>query len=443
MRTALVVIVFLLAAVFISQTLVSLQLKPARLLAFTAIAAASIILVVQPQSAVYLAIAAVSFHDPRYWFPFLRLWLHQWIILVALLLLAGRWIVRRKKFPILPLDRVLALFLLSFLISTFVSPSAALSIKWILYALMLIGSYLLARLAIENERQLLSTAAFLIACGAANASISFFTPTVGERVGALVLDNPNALGNFLALIFPLAIALAFYAPVSTRARVFFGGSALAMLVSILLTLSRSSWLGAVVGLFGIGAIKRRYRYLALLVPVLALSLLLPTVKKRVFEDRTDPGVVYRQVKIRMAWEMFQSSPFLGKGPGAFQALAPEAEEWAVTAHSALENLYLQILAEGGLLQAAIFIAVIAIVTGTGIRAFRGTAPGLSQAMALGSLSAFWAALGIGVGENPFYFPMINWLLGVHLGIIVKAIEFSSAAPSPAPYPPSSTPRPPL
>jgi len=426
MRTAVVVFVALLVAVFLSQTLVNLQLKPARLLAFTAIAAVSIVLIVQPTSSLYLIIGSVPFHDPRYWFPFLRLWLHQWVILVALLLLAGRWIARRKTFRIHPLDKALAVFLLSFLVSTFNSPNAALSVKWTLYTTMLIGAYLLGRLAIENERDLRSTVLFLIVCGAANSVVSFFTPTVGSRVGALVLDNPNALGNFLSLILPLAVAVAFYSPFSSRVRFFLGGASLAIAFSIILTLSRSSWLGSVVGLTGIGVIKRRFRYLVLLVPVLALSLLMPTVKKRIFEDRTDPGVVYRQVKIRMAWEMFRHHPVLGNGPGAFQALAPEAEEWAVSAHSALENLYLQILAEGGLVQAAIFVALIAIVTGTAISSFRGAGPGLLQTVTLGSLSAVWAALGIGVGENPFYFPMINWLLGLHLGIIVKASELSAA-----------------
>ena len=345
--------------------------------------------------------------------------------------LIAQRIVRRQRFIVHPLDKVLAAFILTFVVSTLNTPDPSFSVKWILYIMILIGAYLLVRLAITNERQMTGVVYFLILGGAANSFISFFTPTVGSRVGSLVLSNPNALGNFLALILPLAAALALRDGIPLRTRTLWAVASLLMGASIILTLSRSSWVGMVVGLTAVAAEKSRAKYFALIFLLLGSVLFFQPVRKRLFEDRNDPGVVYRQIKIRMAWGMFRANPFIGQGPGAFQALAPRAEEWMVAEHSALENLYLQILAEGGLLQAAVFVGVIVVFTRTALAFLRTAGTGFLQTAVLGSLAACWAALGIGVGENPLFFPKINWLVGMHLGIIITAGEIAPQLSRPA------------
>jgi O-antigen ligase len=435
MRTAFIAILFIGASIYVSQTVVSLQLRPAYLNAFVALTVASIALLVDPAFSLFLLIGSVSFYDPRYWFPFLRLWLHQWVILAGLLLLGGRQIFRRQPFPLHPLDRALGAFLLTFLISLVNSPDRSLSLKWIIYSLMMVGAYLLFRLAVSDERRLKRAAVFLVLCGAANGVISFFTPSVGTRVGSLVLANPNALGNYLAMILPLAVSLAVSGGWTTRVRTLLTGSSLFMGVSIVLTLSRSSWVGMTAGLLAISVGKSRFKYLVLIIPLLCSALFFQPVRKRLVEDRADPGVMYRQAKIRMAWEMFRSAPIIGHGPGAFQALAPKTDDWAIAAHSALENLYLQILAEGGIIQAAAFAVFIAFAFLGAVGAYRTAKTPFLRAAVLGSLGGLCAALGIGVGENPFYYPMVNWLVGLHLGIIVKVGELSASATAPALHPP--------
>jgi len=103
-KIALITIIFTLLAVYISRTLDFLQFKPARLQAFVSIAFVSILLLSQPRLALYLVIASVSFYDPRYWWGFLRLWLHQWVILFSIVLFIGIRIHRREKFVFYPLD---------------------------------------------------------------------------------------------------------------------------------------------------------------------------------------------------------------------------------------------------------------------------------------------------------------------------------------------------
>jgi len=202
----------------------------------------------------------------------------------------------------------------------------------------------------------------------------------------------------------------------------------ALAAALILTLSRSSWLGCAVGLLALGLIKPRLKYFSLVVPVLPIILLIPPVQRRLLEDKADPGITYRQTKTRMAFEMFKDQPILGHGPGGFQIMAPDREEWAIRAHSAVESMYMRMLAEGGIVQSLVFISLIIYATYLGITAIRVLPPGFLHTAVVGSLAAFWAGLGIGVGEDLLLFPMNNWLFGLYLGIIIKAPELSELTP---------------
>ncbi len=428
MKVALITIVFFLLAVYISRTLDFLQFKPARLQAFVSIAFVSIVLLSQPRLALYLVIASVSFYDPRYWWGFLRLWLHQWVILFSIILFIGIRIHRRRKFIFYPLDLWLGALVGTFVISAVNTPDPGASVRWIIYFLILVAGYYLARLTIENDRQLIRITWFLIFCGAASGVISFFRPTVGSRVGSLVLSNPNALGNFLALILPLPLAFLFHGRLSPGKILIPFLAIIPLTFSILLTLSRSSWVGCAVGVLALGCFRPRFKYFLLVTLGLLAVLLIPAVQSRILEDRDDPGITYRRTKITIAYEMFKESPILGRGPGSFQALAPEQDDWGVVAHSAIENLYLRMLAEGGLLQSAVFLGLIVYFSYLGWTTIQALPPGSFQAVVLGSLAAFWASLGIGIGEDILLFPMNNWLLGFYLAVIVIAREFKEVNP---------------
>ncbi|MDP8237056.1 MAG: O-antigen ligase family protein [Candidatus Erginobacter occultus] len=424
MKIALITIIFTLLAVYISRTLDFLQFKPARLQAFVSIAFVSILLLSQPRLAFYLAIASVSFYDPRYWWGFLRLWLHQWIILFSIILFIGIRIQRREKFVFYPLDLWLGGLILTFLISTLNSPDPGTSVRWTIYFLILIGGYYLARLTIDSSQQLIRVTWFLLLCGAVSGGISIFRPTVGSRVGSLVLSNPNALGNYLALILPLPLAFLFYGRLSPVRKAISFLAITPIAVSLILTLSRSSWVGSGVGLLALGCFRPRLKYFIAVLAGLSIVFFIPAVQSRIFEDRDDPGISYRRTKITIAYEMFKEAPILGHGPGSFQALAPEQDEWGVVAHSAIENLYLRMLAEGGLLQSAVFFGLIVYFSVLGWSTLQTLPPGPLQAVVLGSLAAFWASLGIGIGEDILLFPMNNWLIGFYLAVVIKAREFT-------------------
>jgi len=424
MKTALITLIFFFIAVYFSRTLQILQFNPTRLRAFVSNTFVSIFILSRPHLALFLVIASVSFYDPRYWAAFLRLYLHQWIILFSIIILIGLRFYQRRKFSIYPLDIWLGALFLTFLISTVNAPDLSTSVRWTIYFSILIAGYYLTRLSVDNGRQLVLIVWLLVACGAASGVISFFQPTIGGRVRSLVLSNPNALGNYLALISPLPLALSFYGRLSTPKKIISFLAILPLAGSLILTLSRSSWVGCGVGLLALGCFRPRFRYFALVAVGMLIVLFIPVVRSRILDDKDDPGITYRQTKIAIAYEMFKDSPVLGQGPGSFQALAPEMDEWAAVAHSALENLYVRMLAEGGLLQAAVFLGLIIYFSRLGWTTLKDLPPGPLQAVVLGSLASFWAGLGIGIGEDILLFPMHNWLLGFYLAVVIKVREFA-------------------
>lgn len=438
MKTVLITLIFTLLAVYSARMLSILQSHSFNLRAFASIVFTSVFLITQPQLAIYLVIASISFYDPRYSWPFIRLWLHQWIIIFSLIVLVGLRIRRREKFSFNRLDLILGIFLSTFVISYVNSPDLAMSVKWTTYFLIFLGGYYLVRLTVSSPRQLVWITSFLILCGAANGLISFFRPVVGGRVGALVLAKPNALGNYLALTLPLPLACLFYGSLSRILKIILSIAVLVITASIILTLSRSSWVGLSLGILTLGIIKPRIKYFAVIIPVLFLILLIPMVSQRLLEDKDDAGVFYRQAKNRVAFQMFKEHPILGQGPGAFQTLAPESEEWAVYAHSGIESLYMRILSEGGGLQAIVFISLVIYVSYLGGSTLRALPFGFLKALIIGSLAGFWAALGIGVGEDPIIFPMVNWLVGFYLGFIVQVRELGirPGGPEASPLAPS-------
>ncbi len=423
MKAVLITLIFTFLAVYVAKTLQVLQFMPARFRAFVSIALVSIILLSQPALALYLVIASVSFFSPRYWWGFLRLWLHQWIILYSIIIYVGISFYQRKKFAFHPLDRWIGAFLLTFVVGSLYSADLGMSIRWTSYFLILVGGYLLTRLAVEDARQLVRITWFLILCGAGTAVISFFRPTVGPRVGSLVLTNPNSLGNYLAMLLPLPLSLLFHGRQSPGRNIILCLAIALLTASIILTLSRSSWIGCGVGLLALGLLRPRFRYFALVLAALTIVFLIPPVQNRILEDRDDPGVSYRKTKADIAYRMFKEAPILGHGPGAFQALSPELDEWAAAAHSAIENLYMRLLAEGGILQAAVFLGLIVYSSILGWSTVKALPAGPLQAVVLGSLAAFWAALGIGIGEDILLFPKSNWLIGFFLAVLTKATEY--------------------
>ncbi|MCG8499146.1 MAG: O-antigen ligase family protein [Firmicutes bacterium] len=177
-------------------------------------------------------------------------------------------------------------------------------------------------------------------------------------------ENPNVLGEYLVILIPIALAL-FWTAKKWIYRLIYGGITAVLLLCMLFTLSRGSWLGLILAL-GIFAVLRDRRLVVLgVIGILILPFVLPAS----FIDRfssignlQDTSTNYRVSiwigSLKIIGDYWPSG--IGLGAEAFSKIYPRyalaGAAFALHAH----NFYLQILVETGVVGLLSFLLVIFI-----------------------------------------------------------------------------------
>lgn len=279
--------------------------------------------------------------------------------------------------------------------------------------------------------------------------------------------NANKLAAPLAMLAPLGLATALYAP-RRRLRLAWGVGLAMVLFTILLTQSRSAYFALGAGLLALLLVRSRWFGLAL-VPLAALALWAlvwgfaprdlvkdwPT-PPLIGGDRTIDGGRWttegtlrnRQLVWSAALTMVEYFPLTGIGLGTFSLVAELMDEagfiYGIDAETTphAHNLPLQVAVDLGLPGLGFFILLAVCVARTARRAVarapsRGVR-GLAVGAACGLLAYYVYGLtdAIGLGEKP---GMLFWLL---LALLVACARLAERPPSPvvmpSPWPPSST-----
>ena len=215
----------------------------------------------------------------------------------------------------------------------------------------------------------------------------FFVPYDWNGPGSLVQPrasgpfiNPDHFANYLAVIFPLALVGTFFRTdlVSQRLdwplRIFCGCSVFLLITGILLSLSRSGWLGMALGLLLVLVVFPYLRQhphtsashglkysvtkrVAVSVVVLVISALLfvgPTSRNMIDTRLAETVEKDDSLQGRVsAWQdtmnMVRDFPLFGVGLGAWQDVFPRYERppWSADYFSEAHNDYVEILAETG------------------------------------------------------------------------------------------------
>ena len=182
-----------------------------------------------------------------------------------------------------------------------------------------------------------------------------------------IFDRPK-LGSFLARLFPLLLALMIVLKVRDKYLIFFGGLLFILIdVLIYLTGERTSFIFMMISSLLILLLIDRLKYLRLftlllsLVLIIGITLVSPTVKKRMVDTTLKQmGVGGERLiifspnhdsHIRTAFNMFLDKPVLGHGPKMFRVKCSDPK-YAVgispcSTHP--HNFYIQLLAETGIL----------------------------------------------------------------------------------------------
>jgi O-antigen ligase len=368
-----------------------------------------------------VSIISIAFSPPIR-IGFANLYFHQWVILIALLaavssgLILGNFHMRIKSEINIPM----MVFIGSLLLSLSHAPNIIVGIKSFLYIGVLIASYYLVLLCINTESHIKIFAGILIVIIFVICLISLGSRESG-RLGSLVLRNPNTFGNFLALVIPFCISLLMYGEVPGGKKVFLAGCSMVMFINLALTFSRSAWVGVFTSILCLSFLRPKKTLFFLLCCIIGTVFFISPIQKRMIKDIYDPGAQYRIIKAKIAYKTFKEHPILGNGLGSFHYEAQFSDVWAYRAHSTLENNYLLMLAEGGIIEFLAFLYLMVVFMKKALVLIKRIQPSFLHAASLGSVMSITSTLVAGMFEDTLFFPRNNWLIGIFMGMVI-AIE---------------------
>lgn len=195
-------------------------------------------------------------------------------------------------------------------------------------------------------------------------------PAVTKPVGCFL--NRNHFGGFVAMLVPVALALAYHALSRRRWLVSLIYLTLTgiMMAAVILSLSRGAMLAMAAGL-SITTLVIAFRHRTFWGAVLLVLMLAgaagilarsPAVRERL-QGIHKPGelnsVQSRLAEWRESLRVWPDYPIIGAGMNALRTVYPQRRQTSVSARLIhAENEYIQLLAEGGLLGAGLSIALI-------------------------------------------------------------------------------------
>lgn len=369
----------------------------------------------------------------------------------SLLLLEGRRAFRREDFIFLaPFFAYLAYVILSFLRAPYPGPSVDDFVRYVIYmSVTLIVIREFTTEAIDRlTRILIITAYIAVLYGIVQLLDNRFFPpkeqgpgldpfiwrgAFGRRIFS-TYGNPNFFGNFLVLIFP--IALTQYLKKRSIA-------VLPLVALILVCLYFTETKGAYLG-FGISAflftIFYGFFFLRDKLPVsrfkfLLLALLLPLgAVGAIYKIGNPASYSFRISTWLSTWEMVEARPLTGIGVGSFKVIYPayrrpvifhiEGKHNTETDHA--EQEHLEQWMDNGLLGFGLYLWIIAFVTIIGLRALgvltenlKGARPPPVAYDLLGYLTALLGMLAHNFTDVSMRFVSSGVYLGLLPGVIIN------------------------
>lgn len=223
------------------------------------------------------------------------------------------------------------------------------------------------------------------------------------------LGNPVTLGAYLALMLPIALGLMLEAKEPAE-KVPFAIATFAIALCLVVTLSRSAWLAAAIGLAVVGIIGVRrgganIRTMVLTgtaVLVLALLALVllgpPTLVSKFTEVVSGGGSVYTRLLMwQISLKLIAERPVFGFGPDALGLVFSRYEPLALAKMAPLEiqdnvhNAFLQLAATSGVPALLVFLALIALLLTKAIKRINTGQVSFMEIGLLGGIVAFLIA----------------------------------------------------
>ena len=233
--------------------------------------------------------------------------------------------------------------------------------------------------------------------------------------------HPNMLGGYLGVVLVLGIGYLTQSALSIKKRLFFEGGSIIVLLGLLLTFSRTAWLGILLGITLVGfhvwrggQLRVRKRFLQVFFMLGLAGFVFGSVLWEQIFPRFDTVTVEREGSVseritafRDAWMLIGKYPLIGVGAGNFTAQLmkenPGRPIWEIQpAHDVLLLIWVEL----GVIGLALFVgSVVSFVS---------------------SKSLFFSPQSIGlVALLPSFF-WDHWLWTSHFGILFFAFLFGYA-----------------
>ncbi len=175
-------------------------------------------------------------------------------------------------------------------------------------------------------------------------------------------SHPNVLGGYNAALLPIIVFQILFGKLSYRTRSFYIGTCFIGLLALVLTFSRSAWVGFG---FGIGILyyffisKKRIIGRNILLFLILLFAFFTALSLPV---RTDESVVLRASLNQSASTLWSRSPLLGVGLGNFTDALPDVTHVRqANSLQPVHNIYLLVLSETGVAGFIFFVVFVGLL----------------------------------------------------------------------------------
>lgn len=228
-----------------------------------------------------------------------------------------------------------------------------------------------------------------------------------------LLNYANEAAGYINLLIPMCSAVTLYCR-GKWIRLCSGLAVLLAGAALVLTQSRGAWLaagavGAIIVIRFAPALLRLPAGIATLLVGLVLAYVVPITSSRV--QNIEVNITDSRLALwRAAIRMFQASPVFGVGYGSYESRYPQYLDLDFFGGAVIQahNLYLQLLAESGVIGLLSFIALVGVAIWLAVR---------GHIAAHDNESRFAAALYVGVGMA---------LIGVLIHGVVDVLFYASA-----------------
>lgn len=260
-----------------------------------------------------------------------------------------------------------------------------------------------------------------------------------DRVGFFQHYMTSAGMKMMLLLF--VVPFVFSREYSRNVRAIIAVSVTATLVALVMTQTRSSWLGMLAGLAVIGVIRHRSVLAGLAVVVILFFVLAPQryqerVRHMFTVTSAEPATATigsNTSRVRMwrtAWTMFLDRPVFGLGEGEMWTMyrwyVPDAPS---DEGGHMHNSYIHALASAGAVGFAAFLALCFGVAWKEWTSYRRATDEFPRAVALGALAVFVGFAVNGLAEYNAGDHEILVLLWTSVGLVIAANRFGRPGPA--------------